>query len=185
MEMVAQRSGLSKSGLYAHFKSKQDMLAQLFLAEFGRIATYAELNIGASAVPEEQLYLAIISIADYLRSRPEILVALDWIKTRRLTLGHYTFPVQIYRFITNIKLDAFREEQNDKAGDAETPSDRLAQWILFLIINTLIRWPHPVREWGGAQGPQPLRSLVFTEIPNDSFRILYRFIARGLKGFDI
>ncbi|GHV51804.1 hypothetical protein AGMMS49579_07930 [Spirochaetia bacterium] len=37
----------------------------------------------------------------------------------------------------------------------------------------------------GEKYPEPLRTLVFTEIPNDSFRILFRFIAMGLKGFDI
>lgn len=193
MEMVAQRSGLSKSGLYAHFKSKQDMLAQLFLAEFGRIINYAELSIKASAVPEEQLYLAIISIADYLRSRPEILVTLDWIRTRRLDLGHHTFPVHLYRPITNIKLEAFKEGPNDSAdAEVETLADWIVQWILFLIVNTLIRCPHQAGGGlrmphfrAGEKYPEPLRTLVFTEIPNDSFRILFRFIAMGLKGFDI
>jgi AcrR family transcriptional regulator len=193
MEMVARRSGLSKSSLYAHFKSKQDMMAQLFLTEFDRIINYAELNLKTSAVPEEQLYLAIISIADYLRSRPEILVALDWIRTRRFDLG-LTFPVRLYRSITNIPLDAFRERQNDKAvvdtggADAgeETPADWLAQWILFLIVNTLIRCPLPMMPRGAkSQGLEALGVRSFTEIPNDSFRILYRFIAMGLKGFDI
>jgi hypothetical protein len=170
------------------------MMAQLFLTEFARIIKYAELNIKASAVPEEQLYLAIISIADYLRSRPEILVALDWIRTRRLDLGH-TFPVRFYRFITNIKLDAFcggqHNKVNEAAEDAETPSDWLAQWILFLIVNTLMRCPQP-----GEQAFMPhcghkpkrhgsLQPHSLAKISNDSFRILYRFIAMGIKGFDI
>jgi AcrR family transcriptional regulator len=195
MEMVARRSGLSKSGLYAHFKSKQDMMAQLFLTEFDRIINYADLNIKASAVPEEQLYLAIISIADYLRSRPEILVALDWIKTRRLGLG-LTFPIRLYRAITKIKLDALFVPQpasgfsNDKAlaagVDEETPADWIAQWILFLIVNTLIRCPLPLAPHGAkSQGLEALGAHSFKKIPNNSFRILYRFIAMGLKGFDI
>ncbi|GHV91735.1 hypothetical protein AGMMS50268_22380 [Spirochaetia bacterium] len=206
MEMVAQRSGLSKSGLYAHFKNKQDMMGQLFLTEFDRIINYAELNIKASAVPEEQLYLAIISIADYLRSRPEILVALDWIRTRRLDLG-LSFPPRLYRFITNIKLDAFQERQDKAAGggissgdnsgicygidgEAETSSDWLAQWILFLIVHTLMRCPQPgerpfMPQGARQKGPEALQAHSLAEIPNDSFRILFRFIAMGLKGFDI
>jgi AcrR family transcriptional regulator len=209
MEMVAQRSGLSKSGLYAHFKSKQDMLGQLFLTEFTRIIRYAELNIKASAAPEEQLYLAIISIADYLRSRPEILTALDWIRTRRLDLG-LNFPPHLYRFITNIQLDAFHEGQ-DRAGEAadgstgpgdnsgifcygidgemETSSDWSAQWILFLIVNTLMRCPKPgerpfMPRNAKRKSFEPLRAQSLAEISNESFRILYRFIAMGLKGFD-
>jgi AcrR family transcriptional regulator len=45
MEMVARRSGLSKSGLYAHFKNKQDMLNRFFITEFTRIANYAKAQI--------------------------------------------------------------------------------------------------------------------------------------------
>jgi AcrR family transcriptional regulator len=189
MEMVARRSGLSKSGLYAHFKSKQDMLAQLFVTEFARIINYAELNINASEVPEEQLYLAIISIADYLRSRPEILVAMDWIRTRRLELGH-TFPPRLYRFITKINLDAFNRGRDDAPdSDGETPADWLAQWILFLIVHTLMQCPKPgerhLMPRCAKSNAEPLRLHSFKEIPNDSFRILYRFIAAGLKGFEI
>jgi AcrR family transcriptional regulator len=187
LEMVAHRSGLSKSGLYAHFKSKQDMMAQLFLTEFTRIINYAELSINASAVPEEQLYLAIISIADYLRSRPEILVALDWIRTRQLNLGH-TFPPRLYRFITQINLDIFNQVRDVVPdSDGETPADWIAQWVLFLIINTLMRFPKPgERPFMCGSKAKTLESLhlhSFAEIPNDSFRILYRFIAAGLKGF--
>jgi AcrR family transcriptional regulator len=189
MEMVAHRSGLSKSGLYAHFKSKQDMMAQLFLTEFARIINYADLNINASAVPEEQLYLAIISIADYLRSRPEILVAMDWIRTRRLDLGH-TFPPRLYRFITKINLDVFNKGRDGAPdSDGETPADWLAQWILFLIIHTLMQSPKPGERHLMPRCVkakfEPLQLNSFKEISNDSFRILYRFIAAGLKGFEI
>jgi AcrR family transcriptional regulator len=160
MEMVARRSGLSKSGLYAHFKSKQEMIARLFITEFERIVNYARMNIKGTETPEEQLYLVIISIVYYLRSRPEILTAMDWLKTRRLNLEQppacsEDYP-QIYRVITDINLEVLRGQQGPK----------ISQWILFMIVNTLMRSP----------------KLDFESVSNESFRILYRFITLGLKG---
>ncbi|MDR3170723.1 MAG: TetR/AcrR family transcriptional regulator [Treponema sp.] len=166
MEMVARRSGLSKSSLYSHFKNKQDMLRQLFLTEFDRIVRFAELGKQHSAVPEEQLYLVIISMADYLRSRPEILVAIDWIRTRRLDLGHIAASSRVYQVISDIQGLGSTGEQ-DTSG---TTSELTPQWILFLIVNTLMHRP---------------AGMAFSELPNSSIRVLFKFIVSGIKGCTI
>ncbi|WP_010259506.1 TetR/AcrR family transcriptional regulator [Treponema primitia] len=163
MDMVAQRSGLSKSGLYAHFKSKADMLGQMFIAEFDRIVDYAELEQSRSELPEEQFYLAIAAIANYLRSRPEILITLDWIRTRRLDLG-VTVPPRIYRIFADIKLEGAGENPGGLALSGET----LSQWILFLVVNTLMRRPE---------------RFSFSDVSNTSFQILYKFIVLGIEGW--
>ncbi|MDR0497008.1 MAG: TetR/AcrR family transcriptional regulator [Treponema sp.] len=161
MEMVARRSGLSKSGLYAHFKNRQDMLSQLFISEFTRIVNFTRTQIETTEESEEQLYLAIISIADYLRSRPEILVAINWIKTRRLDLGKEVSG-RLFRIIGSIKMEAIRNYDQHLLVWA-------AQWILFMIVNILALWP--------SKNP--------AEISNESFRLLFRFIALGLEGLDL
>ncbi|MDR2247624.1 MAG: hypothetical protein LBE17_13300, partial [Treponema sp.] len=67
------------------------------------------------------------------------------------------------------------------------------QWILFLFVIVLMWWsdgaPPPPPSSGGngepeAQDPpgQDCRSR-FTAVPNSSFRILYRFIVLGIRGF--
>jgi AcrR family transcriptional regulator len=165
MNMVARRSGLSKSGLYAHFKSKQDMLRQMFMTEFQRMADYAEPCVGESAVPEERLYLAIIGIAGYLRSRREILIAMDWIRTRRLDLG-LTVPPRIYGLFSGIRIP----RSGGSPGDTEALSEQSAQWVLFLIVNTLMR---------------RLAGTELSGLTNESFRSLYRFIVLGIEGFNL
>ena len=172
MEMVARRSGLSKSGLYAHFKNKQDMLAQLFMTEFTRLLNYTRLQVETTEEGEEQLYLAIITIVDYLRSRPEILVAMEWIKTRRLDLGDEAFK-QLYKTIGEIKLKAVRNQ------------DRhflvwIANWILFMIVNVLAWWPPTENrpDWSKVWAKN------IAKIPNESFRLLFRFIALGSEGLN-
>ena len=174
MEMVARRSGLSKSGLYAHFKNKQDMLDQLFISEFSRIVNSAKIQLETSNVPEVQLYLAIMSIVYYLRSRPEILVAIDWIKTRRLELGK-GIPALISKAITSLKLETVKKL--DKHMLLE-----IAQWILFMIVNTLAWWPS--KPEGVCTGHNIEWAKNTKEIPNESFRLLFRFIALGLEGLN-
>jgi AcrR family transcriptional regulator len=161
MDMVARRSGISKSGLYAHFKSRADMLAQMFLTEFDRIVDYAELGKSQSPVLEEQFYLAIVGIANYLRSRPEILITLDWIRTRRLDL-EIAVPPRIFRLFADIQVKPGWENEG-----SELDGEPFAQWVLFLIVNTLMRRPE------GAS---------FSEVSNMSFRILYKFIVLGIEG---
>jgi AcrR family transcriptional regulator len=156
--MVAKRSGLSKSGLYAHFTSKADMLARMFSAEFDRIVEYAEACKSRSAQPEEQFYLVMAAIAKYLRSRPEILIAMDWIRIRRLDLG-LSAPPRAYELFAGIEL----------SGLSGLTGETMAQWVFFLIIHTLMRRP------GGTS---------FSEVSDSSFRILYKFIALGIEGWE-
>jgi AcrR family transcriptional regulator len=161
LDMIARRSGLSKSGLYAHFKNKQEMLRRFFITELERMIRYAEAGIAASELPLEQFYMAVISLADYLRSRPEILLAADWIRTRRLDLG-LEVPPRIYRIFSDIRL-------SDTEPLDEPVREQSSQWILFLIINMLMRRP-----------PE----MSFAELPNTGIRRLYQFICLGLKGFE-
>jgi len=183
MEMVARRSGLSKSGLYAHFKNRQDMLGQLFIAEFTRIVNFAKIQIETSNVPEEQLYMAIMAIVNYLRSRPEILTAMDWIKTRNLDLGKEV-PARLYRIIHDIKLEAIQKYDQHLLV-------WIAQWILFLIINALAWWPGLESSAGSDKnlsyaGPGESKNWaknVF-KVPNECFHILFNFIALGLGGLN-
>jgi len=177
MEMVAKRSGLSKSGLYAHFKNKQDMLAQLFIAEFSKIVNFAKAQIETTEVHEEQLYLAIISIVYYLRSRPEIFVAMDWLKTRQLDLGK-AMPGRLYRIIRSIKMEAIRKYDQHFLFWA-------AQWVIFMIVNTLALWPSRFKklsELNAADDNAWTKSAV--AVPNECFRVLFRFISLGLEGLN-
>ncbi|MCL1815658.1 MAG: TetR/AcrR family transcriptional regulator [Treponema sp.] len=157
MQTVAKRSGLSKSGLYAHFKSKEDMLSRLFMTEFDRIARYAAVRTETSAIREERLYLAILSIADCLRARPEILVILDWVRIQRLELD-LSMPTALYDFFTTLNLDVL----------AEGVWENTSKWILFLLVSILM---HAYAVSGGELQPASLRRM-------------FRFISLGVEGLE-
>jgi AcrR family transcriptional regulator len=183
--MVARQSGLSKSGLYAHFKNKQDMLAQLFLTECERIIGFAEESKALSNVPAEQLYLVIFAIASYLRSRPQILVAVDWVRTRKLDLGikNKESP-RFFRCLSGIAL--YKGELDP--AELEYHGERYSQWMIFLIVNVLMNGNN--RERGGAKPGWwdiKLRDANPTEagilsVTNESCRILFKFMLSGIKG---
>ncbi|MCL2231369.1 MAG: TetR/AcrR family transcriptional regulator, partial [Treponema sp.] len=130
MEMVAKKLGLSKSSLYGHFKNKKDMLRRLFMTEFKNIMDYAKLGISKSNVTAAQLYLGIFSIAVYLRSRPEIIIAMDWIRTRRLYLGKPDKHFEIFRLFEDVNIEQL-------LGADEEEKQRTSHWILFQLINIL------------------------------------------------
>ena len=167
MDMVAKRVGLSKSSLYCHFRNKKDMLRKLFMSEFRRIIEFARDGIKMSDNAAEQLYLGIFAIAVYLRSRPEILVALGWIRTRKLDLGKPDKNLEIFRLFEDIEIETARKWDKEE-------KQRSSHWILFLLINTLTRPFLSNRDWQAA-------SLKNNQ--NDDIRILYKLITLGLGGF--
>jgi AcrR family transcriptional regulator len=186
MEMAARHSGLSKSGLYAHFKSKEEMLGQLFLSEFGRIVDFAVENQRKSTVPEERLYLGVFSIAACFRSRPNILLAMDWLRTRRMHPEKFNVSYQEKRIFQDIRFPA---------AYGELPGDEgqwISHWIVFLVLKILMNDAFkgygvlfPQRRGGDGREVRCLSPEIFARIPNESFRVLYRFITSGVKGFCI
>lgn len=189
MEMVARRSGLSKSGLYSHFKNRQDMLKRFFQIEFKRIIASADAGKAQSTAPEEQLYLVVIAVANYLRDRPEILLAFDRIRTRKLDLGFPEAP-QFCRVFSGINAEVFGAGCFGTETDGVRNREHISQWILFLIINMLMRFsgeelpPDLGTRKRGTEQPesQDYRSR-FRGVKDSGFRILYRFIVLGICGF--
>ncbi|MCL2184280.1 MAG: TetR/AcrR family transcriptional regulator [Treponema sp.] len=168
MEMVAKRLGLSKSSLYGHFKNKKDMLRRLFTTEFARIISFARMGISLSSDTAQQLYFGLFSITVYLRSRPEILIAMDWIRTRKLDLGKPDKNMEIFRLFEDIDITRNMEEAAE-----EDDKRRFSNWILFLLINILT---HPANSFIKDKN-------VNSDIQNNDIRVLYKFITLGLGGF--
>jgi len=170
MEQVAHRSGLAKSSLYGHFKNKQDMLHQLFLTETVRIIEFARQGIRQSAIPQEQLYLGIYSITEYLLVKPDIVRTMDWLRTRRPTIEPRKKAPPSNKFLRIFEdIDiTMPQESPSVEGAPSTEGEELwlSPWILFLIINTLMH-----------------RRIEQPEA-ND-IRSLHQFLTLGIGGFTI
>ena len=161
MKMVAKKMGLSKSSVYSYFSSKAEMIENYLLTEIKRVANHAEQCTLLSALPEEQIYLAIIGIANYLRAKPDVLRTIDKLRFQkpdmRGTHFHEHKPIsQLYQIFSQVK--------TPEGGQAV--DERNTEWILFLIVNIILRRPE---------------QIAYEDMPNESFRILYQFIAGGIE----
>ena len=162
METVAKRSGLSKSGLYAHFKSKEDMLSKLFMTEFDRVGQYTANRTASGKNREERLYIAIVSITDYLRTRPEILVALGWVRIQQLELD-LSAPAALYSFFQDLKIGVSIEDFGEN----------ITHWILFSLIATLEHY-----------SLTNTNKETVNEFDYYCLRKLFRFICLGIEGVE-
>lgn len=165
MEMVARRSGLSKSGLYSHFKSKEDMLLRLFSVEFDRITEALARRLPQAASPAEGLYLVMATAAEYLLARPDILVALDWLRMQRLGVPDLLPPrlLELFAFLDDGTVRFIRGSLG-----------LTVRWILFLTIHQLMRCA------GGPLGTRPKGTAK--ALPMDRLRNLHQFLLFGLIG---
>jgi AcrR family transcriptional regulator len=168
MEMVAKRSGLSKSGLYSHFKSKEDMLLRLFSVEFDRItealARRLDMTNPLATTPAERLYLAMATAAGYLLARPDILVALDWLRMQRLGVPDLLPP-------RLLELFSFLRDKDSELCLVNGSLSLTVRWILFLTIHQLMRCS------GITGNPENTDVLAVGRLRN-----LHQFLLFGLMG---
>ncbi|MFQ3547738.1 MAG: TetR/AcrR family transcriptional regulator [Termitinemataceae bacterium] len=131
MKYVAQQAGLSKSGLYAHFASKEAMLRQLFITQFELLISQVKQILPLSREPLEQLYLLMRTVWEYLRSNQDILLVLDWVRLQRIDLGPL-FPegsLELFQFIRSLPRRLPLNDWDELA---------IIRWILFLEVNQLL-----------------------------------------------
>ena len=162
MDMVAKRSGLSKSGLYSHFKSKEDMLLRLFSAEFERISETLAKRLDGTDQAAERLYLAMATAAEYLLARPDILIALDWLRMQRLGVPDLLPP-------RLLELFSFLDNKDSGLRLVNGSLSLTVRWILFLTIHQLMRC---------ADSTKPAECAKV--IPAERLRTLHQFMLHGL-----
>jgi AcrR family transcriptional regulator len=167
METVAKCSGLSKSGLYFHFKNREDMFTQLITTEFERIAAIATARSKLVEKREERLYVTILSIVDYLSVRPEILILLDWVRIQRLKLNLFV-PEALTGIFAGLTVTA---------PTFENRQEHVAQWVLFLLVSLLMRCLR--HQNAGEPGEEPPGAWM----DDRGVRKLYRFITLGVEGW--
>jgi AcrR family transcriptional regulator len=176
MNMIAEKSGLSKSSLYSHFENKHDMLRRLFFSVAEKIISRAQACGALSDKPEEQLYLAVMGIVTYLKAKPDILIIMDWVRLSSTSKKHDATHEDFENkapwdggcrddFADLEKIHTIFSHIKNNAGEALL-DDRQTDCILFLVVNTMMRHP-----------PE----MSFSDMPNNSFRILYKFITRGIE----
>jgi hypothetical protein len=133
------------------------MLMRLFEAEFERItATMADRLAGQSGTPE-RLYLAMATAAEYLVARPDILVALDWLRMQRLGIpGLVPGPM--------LELFSFLKGKESGLRLLGGSLGLTVRWIMFMTV-------HQLMHSGDADASSRARNM----------RMLHGFLLGGLR----
>jgi AcrR family transcriptional regulator len=164
VEMFAKKSGLSKSSLYSHFENRAQMIGELFSREFERIVKVALNNRAKSDVPEEQVYLVLFSIAQYLQRHSMILRALDKLKTRRH--GFQYKKIDGKDHVVSLSREIFAGITALTENGERNLSELDTNLMLFTLVNTLMYRP---------------AELDMNSKENHSCRVLFRFLTLGLE----
>ncbi len=133
MELVAKKAGFSKSGLYAHYNSKEELFARLVSDEFERMASLMGHRSSCATLTEERFYLAFTAVANYLTARPDILVAMNWVRIQRIALGDL-FPTKILPHFSFLQEGAKKGRCRLITGSLETS----LRWAAFQTIRHLV-----------------------------------------------
>lgn len=159
MEMVARKTGISKSSLYSHFKNKSEMIKESIETEFERVIFHARECSRLSVLSYERLYLAITGIKYYLKAKPAVLCALNKLRMEKAKYKKRPHSEKDKAGVVGI----FSNITNDDGSPLINARD--TEWILFLIVNVLL---------GNCK-----KDIQCIE--DKSFRILFKFITGGIE----
>lgn len=139
MGALAERLGLSKSAIYHHVTSKEEILVEATDKAIAELNTVIDAARGEAADPQEELRLLIAGttrvLCDYpayvrllLRLRGNTEVELDIMARRRL--------------LTRTLVDVVRAAQSDGSLRTDLEAGVVAR-LIFGMINSIVEWYRP------------------------------------------
>ncbi len=133
---IAEETGTAKSSLYFHYKTKEDMLEDLLRKETGTMARLFKDKAATGATFTEQLYLIMVTQANYLMLKPDLIQVFNWIRyetiANRYDSDHGGFDVDDL-------LSAFRVGDLG-GGKRKTAEDGPCAWDGRILAIALIKW---------------------------------------------
>lgn len=134
VERIAQRAGLSKSGLYHYFTNKDDMLAETLLKTQRHFAALARTRFAQLGSDTDRLYGLFVMIAAYAHHDPSTIIVENWIRESNVEV---TIPPEqiveiqrIYAFVSEMLVEG------QLAGDPHHGFSVLT-YINFLVMQEM------------------------------------------------
>ncbi|MFP4010943.1 MAG: TetR/AcrR family transcriptional regulator [Spirochaetaceae bacterium] len=163
VEKIADRAGMSKSGLYFHFRNRAEMMARMLVPEHDRMVELVRERVLCYEDFSRRLYAFLILAGTYaLRSR-SILTALDWMRFHRIRMK--LEETSHYRPTFAFLADGLRQEEYRRAGVTEV---EVASYLNRLVMRPVVEEEARIRT----------RADVA-----ERARVLYRLLVSGLEGY--
>jgi AcrR family transcriptional regulator len=106
VERIAERAGLSKSGLYHYFSNRDDMLCRTLVETQSHFAGLARLRFAQLGTHTERLYALFVMLAGYAHHDPSSMVVENWLRESNIEVqipaAHIVEIRRIYAFISEM-----------------------------------------------------------------------------------
>ncbi len=137
---ISRSSGVSLSGLYYYFESKQELLYLIQINAFTSILKRLQRRLVGAAVPEDRLRILVANHVDYFLRHPMEMKVLA--REEESLEGPYRREVaEIKRRYYELARGIFEELR--KAGKVRRVNPRVAVLSLFGMMNWIYKWHNP------------------------------------------
>tara|TARA_B100000614_G_C14523941_1_gene483780 strand:- start:303 stop:1544 length:1242 start_codon:yes stop_codon:yes gene_type:complete len=134
VERIADRAGLSKSGLYHYFRNRDHMLAETLIDGQRHFASLARTRFGQLGTHAERLYGLFVMISSYAHHEPSAVIVENWLRESNIEVqipGDHVVELQrIYAFVSEMLVEG------QLAGDPEN-GFAILTFINFLVMQEL------------------------------------------------
>ena len=141
VERIAEQMGRAKSSLYFYGKTKAEMISMLLTKETENIIALCGERLGYGRNFAEQLYILMVTEANYILSVPEMIPVFNWIRYE-LVSNRFEEPhtaESVSRF-----LELFLPPGRDRPGtDGKERTLAFVKWALILSASVVIHERKP------------------------------------------
>ncbi|MGQ0561233.1 MAG: TetR/AcrR family transcriptional regulator [Gemmatimonadota bacterium] len=136
---ISRATGVSLSGLYYYFRSKEELLCLIMDHCFGTVLENAQAVLAAEPDPERRLRLFIENHLRYFVSNMKEMKVLSH-EARSLTGDYRRLVNDKKRRYTDLCIGILGE-----LADKDSVDPRIAAYSLFGMMNWIYNWYHPER----------------------------------------
>jgi AcrR family transcriptional regulator len=139
IETIARKMGTAKSSLYFYGRSKDSMLSDLMENETGIIEKLCFARVREGRTIAEQLYIVMMTQANYLILKPELIPVFSWIRYDSSRLDAKSEKELLDRKLEAIK--AFRVDElfRETRSDAAIRTALTINWASVMSASCIIR----------------------------------------------
>ncbi len=163
MRDISRASGVSLSGLYYYFKSKQELLYRIQYHTFTDVVRALDGRLAEAADPQERLWVLVRNHLEYFMSRPVEMKVLSH-EDEALEAPYRKEVAAVKRRYYEIARGIFEDLR--RQGQARPVHPRLAVLTLFGMMNWVYTWHNPKVDPGAKALAETITGIFLQGVAN-------------------
>ena len=165
IRVISRASGVSLSGLYYYFKSKQELLYLIQYHTFKNVVEELEQRLPKAADPQQRLRLLVRNHLEYFMSHPVEMKVLSH-EDEALEAPYRKEVAAVKRRYYEIARAIFDDLR--RHGAARSLNPRVAVLTLFGMMNWVYTWHNPKVDPGAESLADTITGIFLTGVANGS-----------------